>query len=81
MFFRQRMFEEVGTVRRIGRLVVLALAAITTGAAALSSAMAQVPENNGFLAHIDGRWRWLGGDRIANALVTERPWHCAEPAP
>jgi hypothetical protein len=37
-----------------------------------SSCFAQVPYNNGFFAHIDGRWTWLGGDRPENALVTDK---------
>jgi outer membrane protein OmpA-like peptidoglycan-associated protein len=34
--------------------------------------MAQLADNNGFFAHIDGRWMWLGGDRISNTLVTDQ---------
>ena len=42
------------------------------GVAIGSSCFAQVPYNNGFFAHIDGRWMWLGGDRVENALVTDQ---------
>jgi hypothetical protein len=47
-------------VRRVATLVALAgfLAAIAP------SARAQVPEQQGFFGNIDGRWMWLGGDRI-----------------
>jgi outer membrane protein OmpA-like peptidoglycan-associated protein len=31
---------------------------------AISPAYAQVPERQGFFGNIDGRWMWLGGDRI-----------------
>jgi outer membrane protein OmpA-like peptidoglycan-associated protein len=52
--------------------MALVVAALAIGPTAISTATAQVPDNNGFFAHIDGRWMWLGGDRIANALVTDQ---------
>jgi hypothetical protein len=55
-------------VRRAGGLVALVMAGVAIG----SSCVAQVPYNNGFFAHIDGRWMWLGGDRVQNALVTDQ---------
>jgi len=46
-------------VRRVATLLALAgLAAIAL------PARAQVPEQQGFFGNIDGRWMWLGGDRI-----------------
>ncbi|HYD04177.1 MAG TPA: Lpg1974 family pore-forming outer membrane protein [Reyranella sp.] len=33
---------------------------------------AQVPEQQGFFGHVDGRWMWLGGDRVvAGAAATD----------
>jgi len=60
-------------VRRIVKLVALAgLAAAIT-----SPSRAQVPEQLGFFGNIDGRWMWLGGDRVtvngAAAPVTDGP--------
>ncbi|HLM11057.1 MAG TPA: OmpA family protein [Reyranella sp.] len=55
-------------MRRAGRFVALVVAGVAIG----SSCFAQVPHNNGFFAHIDGRWMWLGGDRPENALVTDQ---------
>lgn len=55
-------------MRRAGRFVAL----VTAGVAIGSSCFAQVPYNNSFFAHIDGRWMWLGGDRAQNALVTDQ---------
>lgn len=58
---------------RIGKLVALAG---VIGALA-SSAAAQVPDQQGFFGNIDGRWMWLGGDRISaqggTAPVTNGP--------
>jgi outer membrane protein OmpA-like peptidoglycan-associated protein len=47
-------------VRRFARLAAIAglIAAIA------APARAQVPEQQGFFGNIDGRWMWLGGDRI-----------------
>jgi hypothetical protein len=47
-------------VRRVATLVALAgfFAAIAL------PTRAQVPEQQGFFGNIDGRWMWLGGDRI-----------------
>ncbi len=47
-------------MRRFARLAALAglIAAIAV------PARAQVPEQQGFFGNIDGRWMWLGGDRI-----------------
>ena len=52
---------------RTGRLVALAVALMTMS----SPGQAQVPEQRGFFGHIDGRWMWLGGDRIETAQVTD----------
>jgi hypothetical protein len=60
-------------VRRIAKLVALAGLA----AAIISPSHAQVSEQLGFFGHIDGRWMWLGGDRVtvggAAAAVTDGP--------
>jgi hypothetical protein len=53
-------------VPRIAKL--FALAAVI--AAMTASARAQVPEQQGFFGNIDGRWMWLGGDRIVAANAT-----------
>jgi outer membrane protein OmpA-like peptidoglycan-associated protein len=45
----------------IGKLIVPA--ALVT--ALTVPASAQVPGQQGFFGHIDGRWMWLGGDRIS----------------
>jgi hypothetical protein len=58
-------------VGRPGRLVALVIAGVACGPLACP-AMAQLADNNGFFAHIDGRWMWLGGDRISNTLVTDQ---------
>ena len=44
---------------------LLALAAFTVALAGPVSA--QVPDGQGFFGNIDGRWMWLGGDRISAA--------------
>jgi outer membrane protein OmpA-like peptidoglycan-associated protein len=60
-------------VGRTAKLVVLAgwIAAIA------APAQAQVPEQQGFFGNIDGRWMWLGSDRItvggASSDVTNGP--------
>jgi len=51
---------------RFGRLI--ALAALVGALAA--PAAAQVPERQGFFGNIDGRWMWLGGDRITSSAGT-----------
>ncbi len=51
---------------RLGKLVALAAALGTIAAPAL----AQVPDQHGFFGHIDGRWMWLGGDRISSSAGT-----------
>jgi len=60
-------------VARIARF--LAIAGLI--AAMASPAQAQVPERQGFFGNIDGRWMWLGGDRISStggtAPVTNGP--------
>jgi hypothetical protein len=33
-------------------------------------ARAQVPDQQGFFGHIDGRWMWLGGDKITSSAGT-----------
>ncbi|MBN9088351.1 MAG: OmpA family protein [Reyranella sp.] len=58
---------------RIAKLIALAglIAAIA------ASARAQVPEQQGFFGNIDGRWMWLGGNRVtvggASSDVTNGP--------
>lgn len=58
---------------RIARFI--ALAGLLT--ATCAPAQAQVPERQGFFGNIDGRWMWLGGDRISStsgaAPVTNGP--------
>jgi outer membrane protein OmpA-like peptidoglycan-associated protein len=60
-------------VRILAKLIALAL--LTASLAA--SARAQVPEQQGFFGNIDGRWMWLGGDKVsvpgAAADVTNGP--------
>src|SRR5205823_12673838 len=56
-------FLEECVVPRIAKL--FALAAVI--AAMTAPARAQVPEQQGFFGNIDGRWMWLGGDRIVAA--------------
>lgn len=46
----------------------LALAGVL--AATALPASAQVPERQGFFGNIDGRWMWLGGDRISSSSGT-----------
>lgn len=48
---------------RKSRVALLATMALAVCAA---TAQAQVPEQHGFFGAIDGRWMWLGGDRIDN---------------
>lgn len=55
-------------MRRAGKLVALIAALLTIG----SAAVAQVPEQRGMFGHIDGRWMWLGGERIETAQITEQ---------
>lgn len=50
----------------IGRLIALA----GLVAALSAPAVAQVPEQQGFFGNIDGRWMWLGGDRISSSAGT-----------
>ena len=45
----------------VGRLI--AFAGLLGALAAPASA--QVPDQQGFFGNIDGRWMWLGGDRIS----------------
>ena len=52
------------TVRFLGLLVAL----LSLGGAA----HAQVPERIGMFGHIDGRWMWLGGERIETAQISEQ---------
>jgi outer membrane protein OmpA-like peptidoglycan-associated protein len=58
-------------VRIVAKLIALAILAASL------SAHAQVPEQQGFFGNIDGRWMWLGGDRVvvggATAGVTDGP--------
>ena len=60
-------------VAPIGKLI--ALAGLIGALAAPASA--QVPDQQGFFGNIDGRWMWLGGDRISaqggTAPVTNGP--------
>jgi outer membrane protein OmpA-like peptidoglycan-associated protein len=58
--------RECVVVSRIGKLVALA------GLIARSPRRrpAQVPEQQGFFGNIDGRWMWLGGDRISSSAGT-----------
>jgi len=53
-------------VPRIAKLLALA----TVIATMTVPARAQVPEQQGFFGNIDGRWMWLGGDRIVAANAT-----------
>ena len=46
---------------RIAKLFALAGLLVATAL----PASAQVPERQGFFGNIDGRWMWLGGDRIS----------------
>ena len=45
---------------RVAKLVAL----IGLIAGIVPTARAQVPDQQGFFGNIDGRWMWLGGDRI-----------------
>ena len=49
-----------------------ALLATALAAAAVLPAKAQVPSDQGFFAAVDGRWMWLGGDRIESSLGAGR---------
>jgi outer membrane protein OmpA-like peptidoglycan-associated protein len=53
-------------VPRFAKLFALAAVIATMTA----PAGAQVPEQQGFFGNIDGRWMWLGGDRIVAANAT-----------
>jgi Outer membrane protein and related peptidoglycan-associated (lipo)proteins len=55
-------------VRRTVKFPALMVALLVTGFAA----HAQVPERLGMFGHIDGRWMWLGGERIETAQITEQ---------
>jgi outer membrane protein OmpA-like peptidoglycan-associated protein len=59
----------------VGRLASLVAPALLAAIAA--PARAQVPEQQGFFGNIDGRWMWLGGDKVsvpgAAADVTNGP--------
>jgi hypothetical protein len=50
-------------VGHIGKRVAPLVATL----AMTATAMAQVPEEQGFFGNIDGRWMWLGGDRIVTS--------------
>jgi len=60
-------------VRIVAKLIALAILA----ASIATPARAQVPEQQGFFGNIDGRWMWLGGDKVsvpgASADVTNGP--------
>lgn len=60
-------------MRIVAKLIALALLIASIAA----SARAQVPEQQGFFGNIDGRWMWLGGDKVsvpgASADVTNGP--------
>ena len=60
-------------MRIVAKLIALAILA----ASIATPARAQVPEQQGFFGNIDGRWMWLGGDRVsvpgASADVTNGP--------
>jgi outer membrane protein OmpA-like peptidoglycan-associated protein len=58
--------------------IIAKLAALAVLAASFAApARAQVPEQQGFFGNIDGRWMWLGGDKVsvpgAAADVTNGP--------
>jgi outer membrane protein OmpA-like peptidoglycan-associated protein len=48
-----------GTIARLAILLGVLFAS--------AAASAQVPEKRGLFGHIDGRWMWLGGDRVQGA--------------
>jgi outer membrane protein OmpA-like peptidoglycan-associated protein len=50
-------------VTRIAKFLAVAGLLVATAL----PASAQVPERQGFFGNIDGRWMWLGGDRISSA--------------
>ena len=60
-------------MRIVAKLIALAILA----ASIATPARAQVPEQQGFFGNIDGRWMWLGGDKVsvpgASADVTNGP--------
>jgi len=60
-------------VRIVAKLIALAVLIASIAA----PARAQVPEQQGFFGNIDGRWMWLGGDKVsipgASADVTNGP--------
>ncbi|MBS0522865.1 MAG: OmpA family protein [Proteobacteria bacterium] len=60
-------------MRIVAKLIALAILA----ASIAGPAHAQVPEQQGFFGNIDGRWMWLGGNRVsipgASADVTNGP--------
>ncbi|HLG47588.1 MAG TPA: Lpg1974 family pore-forming outer membrane protein [Reyranella sp.] len=60
-------------MRIVAKLIALAVLATSIAA----PARAQVPEQQGFFGNIDGRWMWLGGDKVsvpgASADVTNGP--------
>ena len=55
---------------RKSRVAFLATMALAVGGA---TAHAQIPEQHGFFGAIDGRWMWLGGDRIDNSFGGAAP--------
>lgn len=42
--------------------------AVATALAVATPALAQVPSQQGFFGAVDGRWMWLGGDRVEYGL-------------
>lgn len=60
-------------MRIVAKLIALAVLAASIAV----PARAQVPEQQGFFGNIDGRWMWLGGDRVvvggATAAITDGP--------
>lgn len=68
--------ECIGSAPTVGRIAKL-LALTGLIAAIAAPARAQVPEQQGFFGNIDGRWMWLGGNRVtvggASSDVTNGP--------
>ena len=64
-------------MRIVAKLIALAIPLAILAAAIAAPARAQVPEQQGFFGNIDGRWMWLGGDKVsvagASAAVTNGP--------
>jgi outer membrane protein OmpA-like peptidoglycan-associated protein len=65
----QRITVECVVVAPIGKLIAFAA---VFGALAFP-ASAQVPDQQGFFGNIDGRWMWLGGNRIATGAGATAP--------